>query len=121
MPICHSKTDSFNCVYCNCTENGSDISDGVDYDALESTAGVSQKLVELKSGDWFLNVAPWIGGRIINMIHTPTGKEFVSTRLLQYLAWVGFYLALQYTTQKRIGEQTLFWLVMFLGMKDVML
>jgi alpha-glucosidase len=36
-------------------------------------AEVSRKLVELKSGDWFLKVVPWIGGRIISMTHLPSG------------------------------------------------
>ena len=34
---------------------------------------VSKKLVEFKSGDWFLKIVPWIGGRIISMTHLPSG------------------------------------------------
>ncbi|CAM6098678.1 unnamed protein product [Calypogeia fissa] len=63
------------------TEKENGVSDEVDYDTLESTAGVPQKLVELKSGEWLLNIAPWVGGRIINMIHTPTNFEWLQGRV----------------------------------------
>ena len=31
--------------------------------------------IELKSGDWPLKVVPWIGGRIISMMHHPSGMH----------------------------------------------
>lgn len=34
---------------------------------------LSRTPVELKSGDWVLKVVPWVGGRIISMVHLPSG------------------------------------------------
>ena len=31
--------------------------------------------IELKSGDWPLKVVPWIGGRIISMMHHPSSMH----------------------------------------------
>lgn len=36
--------------------------------------GLSREPVELNSGDWKLNVVPWIGGRILSMTHVPSGN-----------------------------------------------
>jgi len=36
-------------------------------------AELSKIPVDLKSGDWFLKIVPWIGGRIISMAHLPSG------------------------------------------------
>ncbi|XP_071675110.1 uncharacterized protein [Lolium perenne] len=44
-------------------------------------AEVSRKLVELKSGDWFLKVVPWIGGRIISMTHLPSDSQWLHSRI----------------------------------------
>lgn len=32
--------------------------------------------IELKGGDWDIKVVPWIGGRIISMMHRPSGSTF---------------------------------------------
>ncbi|KAL5724729.1 alpha-glucosidase [Ranunculus cassubicifolius] len=37
--------------------------------------------VELKSGDWLLKVVPWIGGRIISMMHRPSGTQWLHSRV----------------------------------------
>lgn len=34
---------------------------------------LSRTPAELKSGDWVLKVVPWVGGRIISMVHLPSG------------------------------------------------
>eukprot|EP00850_Spirogloea_muscicola_P019887 SM000201S05943 [mRNA] locus=s201:234922:241590:- [translate_table: standard] len=39
--------------------------------------------VELAAGDWLAKVAPWIGGRIISLIHAPTGREWLEAKLEQ--------------------------------------
>ncbi|XP_064945424.1 uncharacterized protein LOC135596993 isoform X3 [Musa acuminata AAA Group] len=46
-----------------------------DVDELSGQKGIelSKVPVELKSGDWELKVVPWIGGRIISMMHHPSG------------------------------------------------
>jgi hypothetical protein len=36
-------------------------------------AELSKIPVDMKSGDWFLKIVPWIGGRIISMTHLPSG------------------------------------------------
>lgn len=47
-----------------------------DVDELSGQKGIelSKVPVELKSGDWELKVVPWIGGRIISMMHHPSGN-----------------------------------------------
>lgn len=35
---------------------------------------LSREPVELNSGDWKLNIVPWIGGRILSMTHVPSGN-----------------------------------------------
>lgn len=37
-------------------------------------AELSSTPIELKNGEWVLKVVPWIGGRIISMMHIPSGK-----------------------------------------------
>lgn len=46
---------------------------------LEEVSGpkgteLSRTPIELKSGDWYLKIIPWIGGRIISMMHIPSGR-----------------------------------------------
>lgn len=53
---------------------------------IEMTAGkkgteLSSTPIELKGGDWFLKVVPWIGGRIISMEHQPTGIQWLHSRV----------------------------------------
>lgn len=36
---------------------------------------LSREPVELNSGDWKLNIVPWIGGRILSMTHVPSGNN----------------------------------------------
>ncbi|XP_059663103.1 uncharacterized protein LOC132308859 isoform X2 [Cornus florida] len=42
---------------------------------------LSRTPIELKSGDWVLNVVPWIGGRIISMEHLPSGTQWLHSRV----------------------------------------
>lgn len=42
---------------------------------------LSRTPIELKSGDWVLNVVPWIGGRIISMTHLPSGTQWLHSRV----------------------------------------
>ncbi|KAF8380780.1 hypothetical protein HHK36_028274 [Tetracentron sinense] len=37
---------------------------------------LSRTPVELKNGDWILKVVPWIGGRMISMMHLPSGSVY---------------------------------------------
>ncbi|XXG78098.1 hypothetical protein AAC387_Pa08g2114 [Persea americana] len=42
---------------------------------------LSRTPVELKSGDWVLKVVPWVGGRIISMVHLPSGTQWLHSRV----------------------------------------
>ncbi|RVW93781.1 Alpha-glucosidase 2 [Vitis vinifera] len=42
---------------------------------------LSSTPIELKSGDWALKVVPWIGGRIISMMHLPSGTQWLHSRI----------------------------------------
>lgn len=42
---------------------------------------LSQAPVEMKSGEWFLKVVPWIGGRLISMEHLPSGIQWLHSRV----------------------------------------
>ncbi|XP_010466714.1 PREDICTED: uncharacterized protein LOC104746868 isoform X2 [Camelina sativa] len=42
---------------------------------------LSREPVELSSGDWKLNVVPWIGGRILSMTHVPSGVQWLHSRI----------------------------------------
>ncbi|KAL6008262.1 hypothetical protein ACLOJK_033768 [Asimina triloba] len=42
---------------------------------------LSKTPVEMKSGDWVLKVVPWIGGRMISMMHLPSGTADFSDKL----------------------------------------
>lgn len=42
---------------------------------------LSKTPVELKSGDWLLKVVPWIGGRMISMMHVPSGTQWLHSRV----------------------------------------
>ncbi|XP_027361090.1 uncharacterized protein LOC113869127 isoform X2 [Abrus precatorius] len=37
--------------------------------------------IELKSGEWVLKFVPWIGGRIISMMHIPSGTQWLHSRI----------------------------------------
>lgn len=37
--------------------------------------------IELKTENWSLNVVPWIGGRIISMVHLPSGTEWLHGKI----------------------------------------
>ncbi|XP_068325749.1 uncharacterized protein [Pyrus communis] len=37
--------------------------------------------IELKGGDWDIKVVPWIGGRIISMMHCPSGTQWLHSRV----------------------------------------
>ena len=55
-----------------CTETIRPIPDMDEPSGQEGTE-LSKTLIVLKSGDWFLKIVPWIGGRIISMTHVPSG------------------------------------------------
>ncbi|XP_009761908.1 uncharacterized protein [Nicotiana sylvestris] len=42
---------------------------------------LSRTPVVLKSGDWELQVVPWIGGRILSMDHIPSGTQWLHSRV----------------------------------------
>ncbi|XP_077234843.1 heteroglycan glucosidase 1 isoform X2 [Tasmannia lanceolata] len=42
---------------------------------------LSRTPVELKSGDWVLKVVPWIGGRMISMLHLPSETQWLHSRV----------------------------------------
>ncbi|KAK9928253.1 hypothetical protein M0R45_025399 [Rubus argutus] len=42
---------------------------------------LSRMPVELKGGDWVIKVVPWIGGRIISMMHLPSGTQWLHSRV----------------------------------------
>ncbi|CAL1386677.1 unnamed protein product [Linum trigynum] len=44
-------------------------------------AELSRTPVELKSGDWSVQIVPWIGGRIISMKHLPSGTQWLHSRI----------------------------------------
>ncbi|XP_058103908.1 uncharacterized protein LOC131247949 isoform X2 [Magnolia sinica] len=54
-----------------------------DADELPGQKGteLSRTPVELKSGDWVLEVVPWIGGRLISMTHLPSGTQWLQSRV----------------------------------------
>ncbi|KAL3681207.1 hypothetical protein R1sor_024163 [Riccia sorocarpa] len=62
-------------------QGGNDLAEEVDYETNESHAVPPTMLVDLKCGDWLLKVAPWIGGRIVSMVHEPTGFEWLEGKL----------------------------------------
>lgn len=43
--------------------------------------GAPRVIIELTGGDWKLKVVPWIGGRVISMVHSPTAIEWLWSRL----------------------------------------
>ncbi|KAL2901029.1 Alpha-glucosidase 2, partial [Bienertia sinuspersici] len=53
----------------------------VEHTAGKKGAELSKTPVEIKGGDWFLKVVPWIGGRIIAMEHRPTGIQWLHSRV----------------------------------------
>ncbi|PKA53016.1 putative alpha-glucosidase [Apostasia shenzhenica] len=55
----------------------------LDNDYLSGQKGIelSKTPIELKSRDWLLKVVPWIGGRIISMIHLPSGTQWLHSRV----------------------------------------
>lgn len=54
-----------------------------DIDRLSGQKGIELSLtpVELKNGDWVVKVVPWIGGRIISMMHLPSGTQWLHSRI----------------------------------------
>lgn len=54
-----------------------------DVDKLPGQKGaeLSKTPVELKSGDWVLKFVPWIGGRMISMLHLPSGTQWLHSRV----------------------------------------
>ncbi|BBN14507.1 alpha-glucosidase [Marchantia polymorpha subsp. ruderalis] len=62
-------------------EDDENIPDEADHETSESLAVPPTTLLDLKIGDWSLKVAPWIGGRIVSMIHEPTETEWLEGKL----------------------------------------
>ncbi|OAY72905.1 Alpha-glucosidase 2 [Ananas comosus] len=54
-----------------------------DVDEVSGVKGIelSKIPIDLKSGDWVLKIVPWIGGRIISMMHIPTGTQWLHSRV----------------------------------------
>lgn len=46
----------------------------VDYAPKKKAAELARAPVKMESGDWVLQVVPWIGGRLTSMTHAPSGK-----------------------------------------------
>ncbi|XP_016201260.1 uncharacterized protein LOC107642423 isoform X2 [Arachis ipaensis] len=42
---------------------------------------LSRTPIELKNSEWVLKIVPWIGGRIISMVHIPSGTQWLHSRL----------------------------------------
>lgn len=51
-------------------------------DGPESLKGVGASMtpVEIGGGEWSLKVVPWVGGRIVSMVHIPSGREWLESR-----------------------------------------
>ncbi|KAL2620787.1 hypothetical protein R1flu_000992 [Riccia fluitans] len=62
-------------------QGGNYISEEVEYETHESLAVPPTMLLDLKCGEWCIKVVPWIGGRIVSMIHEPTGFEWLEGKL----------------------------------------
>lgn len=54
-----------------------------DVNGLSGKKGIelSKTPVEIKSRDWLLKVVPWIGGRVISMIHLPSATQWLHSRV----------------------------------------
>ncbi|XP_020696847.2 uncharacterized protein LOC110109955 [Dendrobium catenatum] len=54
-----------------------------DVDDLSGQKGIelSKTPVDIKSRDWQLKVVPWIGGRMISMIHLPSATQWLHSRV----------------------------------------
>ncbi|KAF7809386.1 Alpha-glucosidase 2 [Senna tora] len=66
--------------YKNQLENAVQIPDLEEVSGPKGTA-LTRTPIELKSGDWVLKVIPWIGGRIISMMHIPSGTQWLHSRI----------------------------------------
>ncbi|KAJ7943956.1 Alpha-glucosidase [Quillaja saponaria] len=44
-------------------------------------AELSRTPIDLRSGNWVLKVVPWIGGRIISILHLPSGTQWLHSRV----------------------------------------
>lgn len=44
-------------------------------------AGSKKTIVEMASGAWLLRVAPWVGGRIVSLVHAPSKTELLAGTL----------------------------------------
>ena len=53
---------------------------------------LSSTPIELKSGDWPLKVVPWIGGRIISMMHHPSSMHVFFMNFYPLLILSTFFL-----------------------------
>ncbi|KAK6934857.1 Glycoside hydrolase family 31, partial [Dillenia turbinata] len=42
---------------------------------------LSKSPIELKGGAWILKVVPWVGGRIISMVHVSSGTQWLHSRV----------------------------------------
>ncbi|KAJ4952968.1 hypothetical protein NE237_029800 [Protea cynaroides] len=54
---------------------------GVEEISGQKGIDISRTPIVLKSGDWILEVVPWIGGRMISMMHFPSGTQWLHNRV----------------------------------------
>ncbi|XP_042490722.1 alpha-glucosidase 2 isoform X2 [Macadamia integrifolia] len=54
---------------------------GVEEVSEQKGIDLSRSPIELKSGDWILKMVPWIGGRMISMMHFPSGTQWLHSRV----------------------------------------
>jgi hypothetical protein len=54
--------------------NGETLQDHIEIHDPLLGAGVPRTVMDLSAGDWKLKVVPWIGGRIVSMVHNLTGN-----------------------------------------------
>ncbi|CAA6669563.1 unnamed protein product [Spirodela intermedia] len=60
-------------------ENARRIPD-IDYASEKKGVEVTRTPVKMERGDWVLEVVPWIGGRLISMVHSPSGSQWLASR-----------------------------------------
>ncbi|KAI5082028.1 hypothetical protein GOP47_0001771 [Adiantum capillus-veneris] len=65
----------------NKTFSGSLKDDDIEVQDPLKGLGAPRAIIELNGGEWKLKVVPWIGGRVISMVHSPTDIEWLWSRL----------------------------------------
>ncbi|CBI29245.3 unnamed protein product, partial [Vitis vinifera] len=83
MPSEHEVSDLVSTSkerYRNCLESAKLIPDVQEVSGHKGIE-LSSTPIELKSSDWALKVVPWIGGRIISMMHLPSGTQWLHSKI----------------------------------------